>query len=338
MRPDGLPAAGRAYSVVRLAGSESEARPSATPRWLAAWLAGAAERRPATVDELVLLLRRSRPDLVLIDARSGRGAVDACRRCKADPYTALVPCVVFGTGAADGAATSRELLEAGADEVLRAGINADEAVARLDRAVARAARDLSAQPTTGLPGPPAIEAVLSARLRHGVGFAACYADLDHFKEYNDRYGFREGDRVIRVVARLLYDVAFGAGGSDAFVGHIGGDDFLCVLPLGVAAEACALIVETFDLLAPLQYNAADRRAGYYLGKDRRGQLHRVPLMTLSLGVATTERRRFESAAEVGRVASEMKAFAKTLPGSVFAFDRRGGDDDAPPQPPAAELT
>ena len=202
--------------------------------------------------------------------------------------------------------------------------------------IRRSARDLAAQPTTGLPGPPAIEAFLTAYLVSERPFAACYADLDHFKEYNDRYGFHEGDRVIRMVARLLYDVALGAAGEDAFVGHIGGDDFLCVLPLRGAADACALMVETFDLIAPLQYNAADRRAGYYLGKDRRGQLHRVPLMTLSLGVATTERRRLESAADVSRLASEMKSLAKTLPGSVFAVDRRAADAD-PPSPPFAEI-
>ena len=322
--------------MIRLAPEKRGEGAAEIPPWLAAWLGSVAERRCATVDELVVLLRRSRPELVVLDARFGASSVDACHRCKADPYTALVPCVAFEAGGAPGVATSHELLRAGADDVLRAGVPADEGLARLERAIARAARDLSAQPTTGLPGPPAIEAVLRSRLQDGAAFAACYADLDHFKEFNDRYGFREGDRVIRVVARLLYDVAQGVGGPDAFVGHIGGDDFLCVLPLDAAADACTLMVETFDLLAPLQYNAADRRAGYYLGKDRRGQLHRVPLMTLSIGVTSTERRRFESAAEVGRVASEMKAFAKTLPGSVFAFDRRS-HDDVPPQPPATEF-
>lgn len=324
-------------TVVRLAtrttaSNDDVAGARLDPPWLSQWLDRAKIRSVRTVGELTTLLRRSRPDIVLLDARDGDGryAAAACAECKADPYTALVPCVVIGADNGSVATTTAGLLGAGADEVLPSDMAADEALARLDGIIRRASRDLWAQPTTGLPGPPAIEALLTARLREGTAFAACYADLDHFKEYNDRYGFREGDRVIRVVARLLHDVAVGVAGAAGFVGHIGGDDFLCVLPLAVAPEACALIVETFDLLAPLQYNAADQRAGYYLGKDRRGQLHRVPLMTLSLGVATTERRRFESAAEVGRLASEMKTFAKTQAGSVFAFDRRG--DDGPPSP------
>ena len=32
-------------------------------------------------------------------------------------------------------------------------------------------------------------------------FAVCYADLDHFKEYNDRYSYYDGDRVIYILCR-----------------------------------------------------------------------------------------------------------------------------------------
>lgn len=319
--------------VFRFAPAEARTH-LAEPAWLSEWRSAYECQAFTSAVDLVTALRRSRPVMIVLDAREAADVPEVCRRCKRDAYAALVPCVVLiqpnnpGGDLSDTAA----LFEAGADEVLDVGLAAAEARARLDAAVRRSVRDLAAQPTTGLPGPPAIDAELERRLRDGGAFAACYADLDHFKEYNDRYGFGEGDRVIRMVARLLYDVAVGTAGDEAFVGHIGGDDFLCVLPLDVAAEACTLIVDTFDLLAPVQYNAADRRAGYYLGKDRRGQLHRVPLMTLSLGVATTERRRYDSASEVSRLASEMKSFAKTLPGSVFAFDRRGDDSDPAPAP------
>ena len=66
----------------------------------------------------------------------------------------------------------------------------------------------------------------------------------------------------------------------------------------------------------------DRRAGYFFGKDRRGQLHRVPLMTLSIGIVTNRSRKFTHPAQVSELATEMKSYAKTLPGSVFVMDRR----------------
>ena len=122
--------------------------------------------------------------------------------------------------------------------------------------------------------------------------------------------------------------------EDGFVGHIGGDDFIFVIPLADVNEVCAEIVSVFDTLIPFQYSEPDRRAGYFFGKDRRGQLHRVPLMTVSIGVVTNERRRFTHAAQVSALATEMKSYAKTLPGSVFSIDRR---TDAPPPPELAAI-
>jgi hypothetical protein len=110
------------------------------------------------------------------------------------------------------------------------------------------------------------------------------------------------------------------------VGHIGGDDFIFVVPVAEISPVCSEILDVFDTLIPLQYNDQDRRAGYFFGKDRRGQLHRVPLMTLSIGIVTNRHRRFAHPAQVSELATEMKSYAKTLPGSVFVVDRRQGAD------------
>jgi diguanylate cyclase (GGDEF)-like protein len=188
--------------------------------------------------------------------------------------------------------------------------------------LARSDRDVQVHPSTRLPGTVAIELEIGRRVAAGARFAVGYADLDHFKEYNDRYSYYEGDRVIRVVARILHDVVKGLCGERGFVGHIGGDDFIFIIPADSVTEVCAEIVNVFDLLAPFQYSESDRRAGYFFGKDRRGQLHRVPLMTLSIGVVTNERRHFTTASHVSELATEMKAYAKTQAGSVYAIDRR----------------
>jgi hypothetical protein len=95
-----------------------------------------------------------------------------------------------------------------------------------------------------------------------------------------------------------------------------------MLPLDMVAPCASEILSVFDLLIPFQYSEQDSRAGYFFGKDRRGQLHKVPFMTLSIGVVTNERRRFTHPAQVSELATEMKSYAKTLPGSVFVVDRR----------------
>ena len=158
----------------------------------------------------------------------------------------------------------------------------------------RADRDVHVHPSTRLPGAPEIEAAIGVRLAAGELFAACYADLDHFKEYNDRYSYFEGDRVIRILAKILHDVVRGLSPEGGFVGHIGGDDFIFLVPMLQAPEICQEIVSIFDLLVPYQYSEQDRQCGIFFGKDRRGQLHRVPLMTVSIGVVTNERRTLQS--------------------------------------------
>ena len=206
---------------------------------------------------------------------------------------------------------------------------------RLSVLLRRSDRDTFVHPSTRLPGTHEIEADITRRLAIGEPFAACYADLDHFKEFNDRYSYNDGDRVIRILAKILHDVVKGICGEQGFVGHIGGDDFIFNVPATAVADTCGEVIAVFDALVPYQYSEQDRRAGYFFGKDRRGQLHRVPLMTVSIGVVTNERRTFVHAALMTELATEMKSYAKTLDGSLYTVDRR---QDGVAEPPIVDST
>lgn len=293
------------------------------PEWLRSWWAAfdGGHRRTDDPGDVMQTALKARPRLIVIDARGDEtwtaAALTACRRLKRDAYTGIVP--VFMCVPPEAFA---DAFAAGADEVVRADVGAEEASARLSAMLRRSDRDTDVHPSTRLPGAREIEAELERRVRDGGKFAACYADLDHFKEFNDRYGYHHGDEVIRLVARILHDVVKGLCPEDGFVGHIGGDDFLYTIPLAAVPRVCNEVVSVFDELIPLQYSEQDRRVGYFFGKDRRGQLHRVPLMTLSVGVVTNQRRHFTRGIEVSELATEMKSYAKTLPGSVWAVDRR----------------
>lgn len=281
------------------------------------------------MESLMGVALRSRPRVVVFDIRSGGGvALDALRHLKSDSYTGVVPAAVVS---ADDFASFDAAFKAGADEVVHEHQATAEVRIRLDAMLRRSDRDLYVHPSTRLPGAVEIEGEIARRLSLGVQFATCYADLDHFKEFNDRYSYYEGDRVIRILAQILHDVVKGVCFEDGFVGHIGGDDFIFIIPTQYVDSVCAEIVSIFDTLVPFQYSEADQRAGYFFGKDRRGQLHRVPLMTVSIGVVTNERRFFTHAAQVSALATEMKSYAKTLPGSVYSIDRR---TDAPTREPA----
>jgi hypothetical protein len=49
-------------------------------------------------------------------------------------------------------------------------------------------------------------------------------------------------------------------------------------------------------------------------------------MTLSIGIVTNRHRQFTHPAEVSELSTEMKSYAKTLPGSVYVVDRRRARD------------
>jgi diguanylate cyclase (GGDEF)-like protein len=302
------------------------APPDIVQRWLASLALPVL--RVSDPETLMGVALRGRPRLVVFDARSRADDVlAAVKRLKGDSYTGVVPSLVVSP---NDPASFDAGFRAGADEVVREQLDPSEITIRLDALLRRSDRDLYVHPSTRLPGAVEIEAEIGRRLSAELLFATCYADLDHFKEFNDRYSYYEGDRVIRILAQILHDVVKGTCHENGFVGHIGGDDFIFIIPTGAVSVVCTEIISVFDALVPYQYSEQDRRAGYFFGKDRRGQLHRVPLMTVSIGVVTNERRRFTHAAQVSALATEMKSYAKTLPGSVFSIDRR--TDGAPEEP------
>ncbi len=271
---------------------------------------------------VVSLVNRGQPALVVVDGRrektAAQGLVEVLR---GDSFSTIVPVIVW----ADEANIEEldRFFRAGADEVFNSVMDEREKLLRLTTIVRRAERDVGVHPTTRLPGTAMIERDIGKRLAEGEKFAVCYADIDHFKEFNDRYGYHHGDRVILLVSKILRDVV-NAYASTGFVGHIGGDDFIFNVPIDIFETCCRETISIFDTLIPFQYSDEDRKAGFFWGKDRRGQLHRIPLMTLSIGTVTNDHRDFIHTAQVGELATEMKAYAKTKQGSIYVVDRRHG--------------
>jgi diguanylate cyclase (GGDEF)-like protein len=267
---------------------------------------------------------RAYPAALVLDATPDAAeALRLCAAIKGEAFTSVVPVIVYVADGQPGDGASARALEAGADEVLSHGLPELECTLRLRMALRRAERDVSVHPTTLLPGTVQIERDIGERLRSGEKFAVCYCDLDHFKEFNDRYGYNNGDRVILILSRILRDVVR-AYSPTAFVGHIGGDDFIFNAPLSDFRVCCEEVIAVFSDLIGLHYSVEDRERGFFVGKDRRGEAYEVPLMTLSIGVVTNEHRSFVHTAQISELATEMKAYAKTFSGSIYVVDRRHG--------------
>ena len=180
---------------------------------------------------------------------------------------------------------------------------------------------LDASPLTRLPGNIAIEREIEKRLRQGK-FALCYADLDNFKPFSDRYGYAKGSEIIRRTGEIIYEAVNACAGSDAFVGHIGGDDFVMVLSDGCAAQVCESVIKAFDSEVVNHYTAEDLNRGGIEGQDRYGVQRFFPIMTISIAVIINEAGEFSTSVDLARTAAEIKDYAKEKPGSNYLISRR----------------
>lgn len=178
-----------------------------------------------------------------------------------------------------------------------------------------------ANPLTLLPGNVPLNEHIE-RLLHGeVGFVACYADIDHFKPYNDVYGYRKGDDVLQLTGRIL---AAHADQEQDFIGHVGGDDFIVVFQSEDWESRCGAILAAFGDCIQEHLSDSDRRNGGYISEDRRGNQVFHPLLSLSLGVVKAEAGQYDSHHQIASAAAEAKKQAKKLVGNSLFVERRFG--------------
>ncbi|RDS84952.1 GGDEF domain-containing protein [Dyella monticola] len=137
-----------------------------------------------------------------------------------------------------------------------------------------------ANPLTFLPGNIPVTEHVARLLRAELPFSVAYVDLNHFKPFNDQYGYFRGDEMIRLLAGIL--TAQSNPRSD-FVGHIGGDDFLLVLQSDDWETRCRHMVELFNQRARELFNEEDIARHGIVGEDRHGNTQFFPLTTVAIG-------------------------------------------------------
>jgi diguanylate cyclase (GGDEF)-like protein len=264
------------------------------------------------------------PSLALVDVMMpGMDGFQLVERLRADPRTAGVSIIML---TAKSLTADKVLgLTAGADDYIIKPFDPVELVARVKGTLRRAEDMRASSPLTGLPGNVRVQDEIGRVVASGQPFALIYADLDNFKAYNDHYGFLRGDGAIKLAARILQEESMRVMGDQAFVGHMGGDDFILTSAPERAEDLCKAIIERFDTEIPELYDAQDRDRGYIEIANRRGEVQRYGLVSISLGVATTERRDFSHREEAVAIATEMKNYAKRSEGSAWAIDRRGNN-------------
>lgn len=181
----------------------------------------------------------------------------------------------------------------------------------------RAAR--YANPLTQLPGNVPINEHIDTLLNQQTTFCACYCDLDHFKPFNDVYGFSQGDEMIKITAKVLAECC---DPELDFLGHIGGDDFIILFGSPDWEDRCQRALEKFGVAADRFFSAEDREKGGYITENRHGEKEFHALTTLSIGATKVEAGMFNSHMEISTVAAETKKMAKKIPGNSLYINSR----------------
>ncbi len=198
----------------------------------------------------------------------------------------------------------------------------EEVYLRIEYSFKKLDRISDNNPLTGLPGNTSISKAIERVMHSDKPYAVAYVDLDNFKAYNDAYGFAQGDEMIKNLARILINTVSEYSNEDYFVGHIGGDDFVFIVPLEKVKKISEEIIKRFNLLLPSFLEEMDLERGYFVSINRVGEVSKIPLPSVSIAIVPVWRGKFKHIGEISARAAEIKKVVKSLEGSNYFIDRR----------------
>ena len=181
----------------------------------------------------------------------------------------------------------------------------------------------NANPLTKLPGNIVIMEEVEKRLKNNEKFVVIYSDLNNFKAFNDKYGIHQGDVAIKMTADSMREAVKEAGNPNDLLGHEGGDDFVIVTTPEKGDEVANAIIKKFDANVRALYHKEDLAQGFFMAKDRDGNVKKFPIMGVALAGVTNVHRDLTSYGEITNICAEVKKKAKAQGGvSAWYLDKR----------------
>jgi GGDEF domain-containing protein len=162
-----------------------------------------------------------------------------------------------------------------------------------------------------LPGNREIQRHLSQWLARRRHFVACHLDLDHFKAFNDAYGYARGDQVLLHVAQVISQIV---RPRVDFVGHVGGDDFVFLLRSQDWTLRLIAVIEELAASLVNFHSSEHREAGGLAGIDRDGTRRHFPLLSTSIAAFEVDGSHSITPDIIAETLRQTKALAKAKPG------------------------
>ena len=246
--------------------------------------------------------------------------VELCKKIRSDDDNSITPIIVVSSNSEKEHRI--QILKESVEYYIKKPVNAQYlyyTIKNLGRLITINRR---ISPLTGLPGNVQIHAELKKRISNKEEFSVLYLDLDNFKAYNDVYGFLKGDEIIKFTADTIMTSIHSLIPNNSFIGHIGGDDFIAIVPTLNCEDVCKDIIANFDANVVRFFTEDDVEKGYIEVANRKGVIEQFPLTSISIGVVEADVGRFANILEIGEVGAQVKHMAKSVMGSSYAIDRR----------------
>lgn len=257
------------------------------------------------------------PDLICVFAddleANGEDVLTFCGRVR-ERWLRYRPVLVVQSGAPEDKRI--QYLVQGADDILGPELSPEEFSVRL-LVHLRRNLDVTVHDVTRLPGLQFTSKVTQRRLNQEKPVALMTAELDHLDVYNEVYGEADTAEVLKAFAALLIQLVI----MPDFVTHTDENHFVIVTHPDKAEKLAALICRQFEAASPNFYSEQDRKQGYMTSIIAGNISRRVPLLSLSIGIASTETQSFPSFTAIFNVSQQMKMLARMKPGSAWQSDR-----------------
>ena len=264
---------------------------------------------------------RNIPTIIIINEDAiDVDTVELCKKIRNDDDNSITPVIVVSSNS--DKEHRIEILKESVEYYIKKPVNAQYLYYTIKNLGRLLSINRRISPLTGLPGNVQIHAELKKRISNRENFSVLYLDLDNFKAYNDVYGFLKGDEIIKYTADTIVRCVHNYIHEGAFVGHIGGDDFIAIVPILNCDEICKNIIASFDAHVTKFFTEEDVEKGYIEVANRKGIIEQFPLTSISIGVVEADVGRFANMLEIGEVGALVKHNAKSVMGSSYFIDRR----------------
>ena len=262
------------------------------------------------------------PDLIIIneDSLEDDSTINICKYIRKNKDNAITPIIVVSSNKNEEHRI--EVLKSGVEHYIPKPLNEQYFYYTIKNLSHLISSNRCISALTSLPGNIQIENEFKRRIAGKGIYAILYIDLDNFKAYNDKYGFMNGDEVIKFTAELMKETIQKYGKRGDFLGHIGGDDFVAVVDYENAKKIGRNITKEFDKRITEYYNEEDVKKGSIKILNRKGKLEKYPIMTITVAMISNRYRKYQSTLEIGEEGASVKKKAKAIPGSTFLEDRR----------------